>query len=294
MKQQGFISPELGKKMTLIMTVVTLIGAMFLVMGFLDNSESVSGAAIAKPQCGDQKDNDGDGYCDYLTRKTKCLDGSIPGDADCASATDNKEATDCEPVPERCDGYDNNCNSQIDEGLPVSCSSSSSCGTSGWTGTTYCGADGNVYKDYISYQCNYPGMCSSSCSSQTTGYVYESCSNGCENGACKANETYDYQLTVNPTTGNTVVGGSASSSVDVTLVSGTPQVVSLYTSGCPQSATCSFSTGNKLPSYSSVLTVTTQGADVNGTGTPPGTYPITVIGYSGSLQRSAVYTLIVS
>ncbi len=138
-----------------------------------------------KPECSDQVDNDGDGYCDYLTTRTRCRDGSIPGDADCASSTDNKEAPDCIPATEVCDGFDNNCNSYIDEGLPITCSSSVNCGTSGWTGSTYCGADGNVYRDYISYQCSFPGTCSSACSSQTTTYLQANCgTNGCLNGQC--------------------------------------------------------------------------------------------------------------
>ncbi len=189
MKQkQALFSSETGKKMTLLISIIVLAGAAFMLMGVFSDSDTV-GKAILKPECSDQIDNDGDGYCDYLTRRTRCKDGSIPGDVDCTTSTDNKEAPDCEPVPERCDGYDNNCNSQIDEGLPIACSASSDCGTYGWTGSTYCGADGNVYRDYISYQCSFPGTCSSACSSQTSAVIYQTCSNGCTNGVCNANDS---------------------------------------------------------------------------------------------------------
>jgi len=51
-----------------------------------------------KPQCNDGIDNDYDGYCDYLTKRTKCIDGSTPGDVDCASKDDDKEGSDA-PLP---------------------------------------------------------------------------------------------------------------------------------------------------------------------------------------------------
>ncbi len=46
------------------------------------------------PQCNDHLDNDGDGYCDFKTSSTRCKDHSKPGDPDCTSKTDNKEAPD--------------------------------------------------------------------------------------------------------------------------------------------------------------------------------------------------------
>ncbi len=295
--KQPILSPELGKKMTLFMTVIVLIGAVFMVIGSLNESSEVVGQAIAKPQCNDQRDNDGDGRCDYLTRKTRCVDGSIPGDLDCASSSDNKESPDCNPVPERCDGYDNNCNNQIDEGLPIACSSSTNCGTSGWAGSTYCGYDNNVYRDYTTYQCNFPGTCSSSCSSQTTAQIYQKCTNGCYNGECLAVIVpFDFSVSVSPTSAVITSGASSSTQVLVSLLNGTSQPVSLIASGCPQAATCLFSTNNQSPAYASVLTVTTtaQSNGSNVTSTPKGTYLITVIGTGDGKQRSEVYTLIVN
>lgn len=178
------------EKTTINRTMLIVIGAAVLLffallMSGLDGT--ITGEAKSssiKAQCADGLDNDGDGYCDYLTRRTSCRDGSIPGDSDCASATDNKEAPDCIPAAEVCDGYDNNCNSQADEGLYVTCSSASNCGTSSWS-SSYCGSDGDVYRDYTSYQCNFPGTCSSSCASQTNSYLQADCgTRTCFNGQC--------------------------------------------------------------------------------------------------------------
>ena len=154
--------------------------------------DSADSDCIIIPVC---QDNDGDGYCDFLTRKTVCINKSvIPGDVDCANKEDNNESPDCEPIPERCDGYDNDCDSLVDEDLPIVCNSTVDCGIPRWTSDYYCGHDGNVYRDSISYQCNFPGTCSSSCSSQTTSQLIEQCSARCLNGQC---------ISGNTTSGNT-------------------------------------------------------------------------------------------
>ena len=42
-------------------------------------------------QCSDQRDNDGDGFCDYKSKRAKCVDGSTLGDSGCSSRSDNNE-----------------------------------------------------------------------------------------------------------------------------------------------------------------------------------------------------------
>ena len=117
-------------------TLVLLIAITLLLAGCGDSNiageAGKGGGGKIKAQCSDGIDNDNDGYCDFLAKNTRCRDGSEPGDVDCGSKEDNKEEADCIPVAERCDGFDNDCDGEIDEGLPIECSSPSDCGTTGW------------------------------------------------------------------------------------------------------------------------------------------------------------------
>ena len=92
-----------------------------LVFGPYSSAITLAGGS-AKTQCQDRIDNDGDGFCDFFSKNPNwCRDGTISGDPDCDSKSDNDEFTEvtteiCMPMPEICDGIDNNCNNQIDEG----------------------------------------------------------------------------------------------------------------------------------------------------------------------------------
>jgi hypothetical protein len=65
----------------------------------------------------------------------------------------------------------------------VECSSNSDCGTDGFTGNTSC-SNNNVVQSYISHTCTDAGTSESSCLTETTPQIVETCTNGCENGAC--------------------------------------------------------------------------------------------------------------
>src|SRR3989344_1207925 len=56
------------------------------------------------------------------------------------------------------------------------CSTNSQCGTDGFTGGPFCTGNG-VYKNYITYTCNFPGTTNSSCSSSTTAQLQNMCLN---------------------------------------------------------------------------------------------------------------------
>jgi hypothetical protein len=84
-----------------------------------DTGTDVGGSA----QCSDGLDNDGDNRCDYggcNVGKGKDKVALLP-DPDCSSPSDNSEAPSCVPQTEICDGRDNDCDTQIDEGCPPPC-----------------------------------------------------------------------------------------------------------------------------------------------------------------------------
>lgn len=112
-------------------------------------------------QCGDCIDNDGDGWIDYKVNKL----GRVTGDPDCSSLTDNTESA-CIPL----------------------CYKNSDCGTNGYLGSPYCEADGNVYRDYVSYTCYNPSTCTALCGNQIDKYIWQRCgvnsTTTCVNGVC--------------------------------------------------------------------------------------------------------------
>jgi streptogramin lyase len=84
---------------------------------------------------------------------------------------------------------------------------------------------------------------------------------------------FDFNINVAaPTTATVNQGESASFSLTVGLVSGTPQIVNLTASGLPTGASYSFTEPGGTPTFSSIINIFTS------TNTPGGTYPITITG----------------
>ena len=98
----------------------------------------------------------------------------------------------------------------------------------------------------------------------------------------------DFSLSASPASRSVVQGGGTSYTATVTAGTGFSGTVSLSVSGLPAGASASFSPASLSTSGSSTLSVSTS------TSTPPGSYPLTVTGTSGSLVHTANVTLVVS
>jgi len=100
---------------------------------------------------------------------------------------------------------------------------------------------------------------------------------------------FDFNVTVSPSSGSVVQGGWVNTTVTVTLTSGSPQTVTLSVSGLPSDTTYVFlPSSSGTPTFSRTLNISTSYS------TPNGTYSIMIIGTSGSLTKTATYTLTVN
>jgi hypothetical protein len=100
--------------------------------------------------------------------------------------------------------------------------------------------------------------------------------------------TQDFAISVFPSSGVVVAGGSVSTTVTVSQLNGFSSTVSLSVSGLPSGATYSLSRTSGTPSFTSTLTITTAPT------TPAGTYTITITGTGGGKTHSCTYTLTVN
>jgi hypothetical protein len=83
-------------------------------------------------------------------------------------------------------------------------------------------------------------------------------------------------------------GSTATNTITASLVSGSPEPVSLSASGLPSGASASFSQKTCSPTCSSLLTIATAAS------TPAGTDTITVAGTGGGVTRTTSFTLTVN
>ncbi|GAA2803930.1 glycosyl hydrolase family 18 protein [Kitasatospora paracochleata] len=100
--------------------------------------------------------------------------------------------------------------------------------------------------------------------------------------------TNDFSLAVNPASGSTAPGGSASATVATAVTAGSAQTVSLAVAGAPAGVTAALSASSVTAGGSATLSVTTTAA------VAPGSYPLTVTGTAPSGSHSATYTLTVT
>jgi len=70
----------------------------------------------------------------------------------------------------------------------VNCTTSSQCGNDSWNGDKVC-QNGNVYQNYLTYNCNNAGTANSFCSNSVGLRLNQTCDYGCTNGACNPTPT---------------------------------------------------------------------------------------------------------
>jgi len=99
-------------------------------------------------------------------------------------------------------------------------------------------------------------------------------------------ETFDFALAVAGSASVSIApGGTATYELQVNLVSGTTQVVSLSASGLPTGATASFTTQSATPTYTTTLSIATSPAS------PLGSYSLIVSATGGGVTHQQVLTL---
>jgi hypothetical protein len=98
----------------------------------------------------------------------------------------------------------------------------------------------------------------------------------------------DFSISVNPTSGTVTAGGSTTTTVNTSVVSGTAESIALSASGLPAGAGASFNPTSVTAGGSSTLTITTS------TSTPPGTYAVSVTGTAPSATHAASFALTVN
>ena len=100
-------------------------------------------------------------------------------------------------------------------------------------------------------------------------------------------QTPDFSLAVSPSTQTLTAGTNTTFSATVSPSGGFVGTVALTASGLPSGVTASFNPASVTTSGSSTMTVTSTAA------TPPGSYPFTVTGTSGSRVHTAALNVIV-
>jgi hypothetical protein len=101
-------------------------------------------------------------------------------------------------------------------------------------------------------------------------------------------QTFEYSISISPTSKTLSLGDTGTFTVTVTLTSGNPETVSLSVNGLPGDFQQSFSQASGNPTFISTLTVDTSSS------TSTGTYAFTVNANAGGQVETATATLIVS
>jgi len=121
----------------------------------------------------------------------------------------------------------------------------------------------------------------------SAGNVWFTESNATVNRIGRLSIPYVFPLSVSPTTQTVSQGESATYSISVNLLSGTPLPVQLSLANASSSLNAGFTPQSGTPPFTSTLTVTTTNS------TPTGTYTMDVVATSGGQSPSSTITLTV-
>lgn len=100
-------------------------------------------------------------------------------------------------------------------------------------------------------------------------------------------ESFDFSVSVSPTSGTVSAGDAVTASVTASLLSGDADEVSFSAMGLPEGASASYAPSHCFPTCTTTLTITTT------TGTPEGTYGVSIVGSNGTIDHGASFTLVV-
>ncbi|MDP2925486.1 MAG: hypothetical protein Q8N99_03885 [Nanoarchaeota archaeon] len=128
---------------------------------------------LCKPQC----TTDSECSQNQICAQNSCVNIICKNDLQCNDNNLNTIDTCINPGT-----VNSNCNHTL---LTVRCSYDSECGTNSYKGQKFC-MNNNVFDKYTTYKCNNPGTISSTCTSNATDKLFESCSIRCLNGNCIA------------------------------------------------------------------------------------------------------------
>ena len=70
------------------------------------------------------------------------------------------------------------------DNIDIECNVAADCGVDDFVGTGTCGAGDDVFKDYITWTCNFPGTILSSCFDSTASQLFQPCADDCLGGVC--------------------------------------------------------------------------------------------------------------
>ncbi|MGW0477780.1 M4 family metallopeptidase [Nonomuraea sp. NPDC003214] len=104
-------------------------------------------------------------------------------------------------------------------------------------------------------------------------------------GEQPCNQGNEFSMTLNPASGSTQPGGTATTTVSTTVTSGSAQAITLRASGLPSGVNASFSPPTIQAGQSSTLTLTTSA------NSPQGAHAITVTADGADVDRTATYNL---